>query len=57
VLREHRQHKLLEGREVSRWWRNAVGASETTRDRTETPPVHSSERIGNGRTAGNVGIK
>jgi hypothetical protein len=57
VLRQHRQHKLLEGREVSSWWRNAIGASETTCDGAETPPVHSPERIGNGGNAGDVGIK
>jgi hypothetical protein len=57
VLGENSQHELLEGRKVSRWWRYPVGARETTRDRAETPPVHSLERIGNGRSAGSVGIK
>jgi hypothetical protein len=57
VLRKNGEHELLERREVSRWWRYAIGASETTRDRAETPPVHSSERIGNGGTAHSVGIK
>jgi len=57
VLRKHGQHELLERREVSRWWRCAVRPSETTRDRAETAPVHSSERIGNGGSAEDVGIK
>lgn len=57
VLRQDGKDKLLERRQVSRWWRCAVGTSETTRDGAETPPVHSSERIGNGRDADNVGIK
>jgi hypothetical protein len=57
VLREHRENELFERREVSRWWRYPIGASETTRDGAETPPVHSPERIGNGGSVGNVGIK
>jgi hypothetical protein len=57
VLREHGQDKLLEWRKVSRRWRCAVGASQPTRDGAETAPVHSSERIGNCRDAGDVAIK
>ena len=57
VLRQNREDELFERRKVSRWWRNPVGPSEATRDRTETPPVHSSEPIGNGGSAGDVGIK
>ena len=57
VLRQNRKDEPLERRKVSRWWRRAVGAGEATSDREETPPVHSSERIGNGGSAGDVGIK
>ena len=57
VLRQNREDELLERRKVSSWWRYAIGARETTRDRAKTAPVHSSERIGNGGSAGDVGIK
>jgi len=57
VLRQNREDELLERRKVSRWWRYAIGARKTTRDRAKTAPVHSSERIGNAGSAGDVGIK
>lgn len=57
VLRQDRQDKLIERRKVSRRWRCAIGARETTRDGAEAAPVHSSERIGNCLNTENVGIK